>query len=406
MADTLEQKMHRNIRLFGIYKVFTKRVFIALATIYASQVAGLTIAQIGYTTAAAAITGILFETTSGFWADKHGRRNSARVGATLATLGSLCYVLFPHFWGIMAASALLAAGYSFLSGAIEALMHDSLVVLRRESDYAKLASQAQALALFINAGIVAAVPLLYPIDPRLPFIIGVLAYIVLFGLASALTEPLVLHDAEETEKRFLQAVHAVLTRNSVWFFVFGGLAFAFAVGMVDLYNLGYVEIGIAPHYLGFMFGAASIVGAVIGLFVHKLKILTFKQYVLFDLFTQSLVIIALAFIRAIPAVIIAFLITMSLWRYQNIMYQHYLLQIYRSVRYKATLLSLLGNIRQVHEVWIGLLFTRIAQHVGILPATGYGLVLLVLIVPGLLLSIRQLEKSMRASATVSTHTMS
>ena len=175
MADTLEQKMHRNIRLFGIYKVFTKRVFIALATIYASQVAGLTIAQIGYTTAAAAITGILFETTSGFWADKHGRRNSARVGATLATLGSLCYVLFPHFWGIMAASALLAAGYSFLSGAIEALMHDSLVVLRRESDYAKLASRAQALALFINAGIVAAVPLLYPIDPRLPFIIGVLA---------------------------------------------------------------------------------------------------------------------------------------------------------------------------------------------------------------------------------------
>lgn len=406
MVATLEQKMHRNIHLFGIYKVFTKRVFIALATIYASQVAGLSIAQIGYTTATAAVTGILLETTSGFWADKHGRRNSARVGAALAALGSLCYVLLPHFWGIMAASVLLAAGYSFLSGSIEALMHDSLVVLGKEHDYAKLASRAQSLSLIVNAGIVALIPLLYPVDPRLPFVAGVASYIVLFALASLLTEPPVSHDAEQAEKRFLQAVHTVLTRRTVSFFIFGGLAFAFAVGLVDLYNLGYVEIGIPPMHVGFLFGAASIVGAVIGLFVHKLKALSFKQYVLFDLFTQSLIIIALAFIRTVPAVILAFVITMSFWRYQNIMYQHYLLQIYRSVRYKATLLSLLGNIRQVHEVWIGLLFTRLAQHIGILPATGYGLVLLVLIVPGLLLSIRQLERNVRASATVSTHTMS
>ncbi|AGL62554.1 hypothetical protein L336_0852 [Candidatus Saccharimonas aalborgensis] len=42
----------------------------------------------------------------------------------------------------MLASVITAIGYSFMSGAVDALVHDSLVVLSNASDYAKIAARA------------------------------------------------------------------------------------------------------------------------------------------------------------------------------------------------------------------------------------------------------------------------
>ena len=111
---TLETKMRRNIRLFGVYKVFTKRVFLPLITIYATQQAGLNINQIGIATAAGSLFSFILDTPTGFWADIHGRRRSAQVGALLEALGSFLYVISTGFEGIFVASLAMAAGYSFL----------------------------------------------------------------------------------------------------------------------------------------------------------------------------------------------------------------------------------------------------------------------------------------------------
>ncbi len=62
----LSQKMLRNVRLFGVYKVFTKRIFLPLITIYASQGIGLSISEIGVTAAAGSVASILFETMTGY----------------------------------------------------------------------------------------------------------------------------------------------------------------------------------------------------------------------------------------------------------------------------------------------------------------------------------------------------
>ena len=129
--------MHLNIQLFGVYKIFTKRVFIPLITIYATQQAGLNIQQIGFTAAGASVMSLLCDSTTGYWADVHGRRKSAQVGAAFAALGSLIYVIATNFAGILAASLVLAVGYSFLNGAMEALIHDSLVVLKQEDSFAR-----------------------------------------------------------------------------------------------------------------------------------------------------------------------------------------------------------------------------------------------------------------------------
>lgn len=382
--------MNRNIRLFGIFKVFTKRAFLPLTTIYASQVGGLTVAELGVVAASASIVGLIFETVTGYWADKNGRRHSARIGAALALIGTLFYVFFASFPGILIATVVLTIGYSFLSGSMEALMHDSLVVLKREGDYAKVASRAQSLALIINAGIVALVPLLYPIDKRLPFIVGAVAYGILYYLATLVTEPPRL-SIRARQQTLQYALRSVITRHTVFFFVVAGLAIAIAVAPVDFYNLSYITLGLKPEHMGIIYACASVLGAFIGVFIHVLKRLTFRQYATFDLVMNALVMISIGWLQSLEFTIAAFVLNMALWRYQSILYQHYILRVHQTTKYKATLLSVLNNVRMIHETWLVLVFAFLAHQLGLLEGIKQGVWIILLVWPLLMFAIGTFE---------------
>ena len=393
--------MRRNIRLFGVYKIFTKRVFLPLTSIYASQAAGLSIGSISLIAASASAVSLLFESATGYWADVHGRRKSAQVGAFLAGLGTAFYIIAPDFAGIMAASITIAIGYSFLSGAMEALIHDSLVVLEDESSYAKVASRAQSLSLVVNAVFIAVVPLLYPIDKRLPFVAGIIAYIILFSLASLLTEPPIIHDPSTREKNFKSTVRKILTRQTLLFFVCAGFMYSVISGITDVFNLGFIKLGLRPEQIGFVFSGASLLGALIGLQVHQLKRLSFKTYALLDVMINMGMFVAFGLIRSLPLAIAAFAINMAMWRYQKIMYQHYVLELYGKQRYKATLLSLISNFGLLHEIWLALLFGRLANHIGLLPALSYGVPMMLAFIPVFMVSISKLTASVSSGSSPS-----
>ncbi len=403
MQPPLETKMKRNIKLFGIYKIFTKRVFLPMITIYATQQAGLDIHQIGLTTAAGSLFSFILDTPTGFWADTHGRRRSAQIGAGLAALGSLAYVFSTGFGGILTASLLMAAGYSFLIGSMEALIHDSLEVMGRVDDYAKVASRAQSLSLIANAILVATIPLLYPIDKRLPFLAGFIAYFLLLVLASYTTEPPIEHNVVKEEKRFLKTVRQILTKKTILFFLCAGLVYAIGTGTVDVFNLAIIEIGVKPQYLGLLFGGAALFGAIIGIWIHKLKKLSFKQYATFDLAISLSPFIAFGVFRSITIGIVVFIINFGLWRYEQIMYQHYVLQIFGSTRYKATIMSLMINSRSINEVWIAIASTSAAKHFGLLDSISYSSLFILAFWPILIFSIAQLSKLSRTEAGLSNH---
>jgi MFS family permease len=392
----IKKGLNRNIKLWGAYKIFTKRVFIPLITIYAAQQAGLNIQQIGLTSALASVASILCDTTTGFWADVHGRKKSAQVGAAIAAVGSLLYVIATGFSGILAASLVVAVGYSFLNGSMEALIHDSLVVLKKEENYAKIASRAQSMSLVANAAIVSLIPLLYPIDKRLPFVAGFAAYCFLFYLACLLTEPNVHHDVIQEKLKFIKTVRLIMTHKSVLFFACAGLAYAITTGAGDVFNLGIIKLGMQPKYLGILYGGASLVGAALGLWIHNLRKLTFKQYATFDLATSFVPFVTYGIFKSLPLAIASFIINFCFWRYQQIMYQHYVLQIYGTSRYKATIVSLMTNFRSLHEAWIALVFSGFAKHIGLLPALGYGSLLPIVFLPVLLFSISQFSANARA----------
>jgi hypothetical protein len=240
--------------------------------------------------------------------------------------------------------------------------------------------------------------LLYPIDKRLPFVAGFFAYCLLFFVAWLLTEPVVAHNTNAERVSFVKAVQAIITKRTFLFFACVGLAYAAVGGVTDNLNLGFKELGLLPKYTGIIFAAASLLAAAIGPFVHHLKRMSFATFATIDIASSAAVFVGFGFVRSLPVAITVFLINMAFWRYQKIMYQHYVLELYGNHRYKATLLSVMSNFQLVHEVWLSLAFTRLAGSIGILPSLSYGLLLMALLLPVFLYSIHMLRNAVAASS--------
>ncbi len=344
----------QNIKYYIFVRIFAKRVFLPLTAIYFIDTAGLTIRDIGLLSAYFSFIQLLAEVPTGYFADRIGRITSIRLGAILATIATGCYVFFQNRLGIYAGVAFEALGYSFLGGAGEALIHDSLVAKKQESTYTKVMSHNMSISLIINAILVALVPMTYTIDRRLPFAIGGLAYILLF------TFSLKLHDLYPPRPKLaslkLPNFSFFITHKTMLLF---GLTFGIIAALYsspnDMLNIALKEYGLSPERIGWVYGLGSLVGALFGPFIHYLRNLKVRHYVLVDLgFLLSLYLAAAS--RSAIFLAIVMIITIAFWRYRRIIYQSYVLNIYPNA-YKATLVSSLNNLEQLSSIWLPLAIT-------------------------------------------------
>ncbi len=213
-----------------------------------------------------------------------------------------------------------------------------------------------------------------------------------------LLEPKVEHDPSFIKLSFPEALRKLVTKKTIAFFFCIGIAFAIATGPVDVFNLAFIKLGMQPKYLGIIYGITSLVGAALGIWVHNLKRLTFRQYATFDVMINLAPFIVYGILRSLPLAIAIFIINFSFWRYESILYQHYVLEIYGTSRYKATVISIMTNFRSLHEIWIALVITGLAKQLGLLNSIAYSIVFIVAFLPVFLFSITQFSANARAEA--------
>lgn len=362
-----DQTARRNLYLFVIQKIFAKRVFIPLTAIYFTEVAGFTLRDIAIGAIIFAASQILAEVPTGIFADKVARVTSIRMAGLLNIISTLLYALMPNHTGIYSALALEAVGYCFLSGAGDALMHDTLVWQKRPHEFTRISSKTQSISLIANAIIIALVPMTYVIDKRLPFLIGSFAYLMLFITGFLMRE--VERVAPTQQVKNYRIVRDMLGKSFVGFLVVYGLVSALQNTPTDYLNLSLKEFGLRPEYLGWLYAITSMFGALIGPFIKHFKKLTLPQYMVFDATLMAVQLIAV-FTASLPIMGAIFILNFAFWRYRRIIYQDYLLN-HHPAEYKATLLSLLNNASQVNELWLPLLFGGITSLVGLRLGLGY-----------------------------------
>jgi MFS family permease len=181
--------MERNIKLLALFNFFTDLDFLApVAIIYFASVSGsyalgMSIFSVVFLSSA------LFEVPTGIFSDRIGRKKTVVCGALAGLIGAIVIASIHSYAFLLVGAVLMGLARSFYSGNNDALLYDSLRVLKKEQQYhgylGKLSSVFQiALALSaVSGGLIA--------NWSFSFLlwICVLPKFILFVVSLWLTEP-------------------------------------------------------------------------------------------------------------------------------------------------------------------------------------------------------------------------
>lgn len=160
-----------------VYKLLTNLWFVGAIWLYFYRIF-ITDAEVGLLDGTAFAIGLIAEVPSGVLADKFGRDKMTKLGQILAGSGLLIQAFGSNLLPFVAGQAIMMIGVSFVSGADEALFFDKLQFKETSTQWRKLVTRGSQIALLGSTAAIIVGGWLYVINPRIPWIITGLAFII------------------------------------------------------------------------------------------------------------------------------------------------------------------------------------------------------------------------------------
>ena len=161
----------------------------AMWVIFLTKLRGLTLAQASLVDVMFFVAAAFGEVPTGIVADRFGRKTSLIAGAALLSVGILGWTFAPVLPLIMLSYFGMGVGFTFLSGADDALLYESMQLAGRAHEYTWLVGRAGAafqgaLALgSVASGVLASISLI------LPMLVSALGLIMMLGVVLTFKEP-------------------------------------------------------------------------------------------------------------------------------------------------------------------------------------------------------------------------
>lgn len=162
---------------------------IAIITIFWQHDLGLSMVEIFGLQAILAGTTALLEFPSGYLADRIGYRPTLMIAAVCNLVGWTVYLFSPDFWTIACAEVVLGLGLSLVSGTDSAMMYESLAQQDMEGRFAIWHGRSRFFSQAAEGSAALAAGLLYAWEPRAPFALEIVVWVVGIAVASRLVEP-------------------------------------------------------------------------------------------------------------------------------------------------------------------------------------------------------------------------
>jgi hypothetical protein len=160
-----------------LYQAFTNMWFLGAVWLYFYRIF-ITDQQVGILDGMAFAIGLLAEVPSGALADKFGRDKLVRLGQILIGGGILLQAMSSDFLPLFIGQAIMMIGVSFTSGADEALFFERLNFKRTSTAWRKLVTRGSQVALATTLATLLVGGWLHTINPRLPWLLTGLAFVV------------------------------------------------------------------------------------------------------------------------------------------------------------------------------------------------------------------------------------
>lgn len=368
MNSAYTHALNWNIYKYYAHKVLSKRAFLPLIAIYAVNVAGVSLFELGIVAAITALVQLILEVPSGYIADKVGHRRTLILGSIITAASPFTYILWPNLIGVTLGSAVFFAGVALHSGTIEAFVHETLLELKREKETARIMGLAQAIGLAGNVIVISLVPLSYVIDVRLPFIIGAIFLVAELIVMLTLTTPRRTHkDVRELEHvSFSRLVRAMHHSNHHLLFLLLGVSTAVAHKLPVFREILFQDLGVPVVLLGFILAASSILGAIFNYYIHKINdLMPAQKFYFIDLLIMSLLTIAIGFAVNPVLAVALFTLFVAYSRSRIVPIHAYILADSPTRQLKATYMSLLAFSSSLNSIWAPLLLGYVVAELGI-----------------------------------------
>lgn len=138
MSTILQQSLRGNIRKNYLFTFLSSVALTDAIWMLFLAYRGMSLVQIGILESVFHLTGLTMEIPTGIIADRFGRKTSRVLGRILALISTALMLAADGFWGFALAFVFSALSYNLESGAGDALVYDTLVVLDETPRYMKI----------------------------------------------------------------------------------------------------------------------------------------------------------------------------------------------------------------------------------------------------------------------------
>jgi len=363
----MKLKLKRNIKIAYILIFFSSLYFYShVGTLYL-QARGLDLSQVAILTSVLTIGILLFEIPTGLIADKIGRKKSVVIAIFIQALGEYLYFFANNFIHFILISLLAGIGFAFLSGALDALIYESVEKKNKEKKFTQIMGNITALhqtAFFLGPLIGS---LIIQKSELSDYLRGIL--VTAFMVTIAFIASLFLFENKKPRSQ-IERSRKLLIDSFKGIFQNKNLLYIASVGIFTYLFRGFIESFYQPYFIenGFsavMIGVSLSLGALLSALVLKninffLKKLKPKLFIILTFYLPGLLFILFGLnvnkLLLIPIFLLIFALTIArdpiLANLVNKNVEN---------RIRATTISVINMGGNIYRSLVGIIFGSIAE---------------------------------------------
>ncbi len=317
--------------------------------------------QIFTVQAAYALAILILEVPSGYLADVIGRKRTLILGAVFLPVGIGIYAFTKTFYSFILAEFVLAIGNSMRSGCDSALIYDSLIQMKYESEYKKFEGKSIFItrvgtsAASISGGLLALLAL------RVPFYVNIATSALILPIALSLIEPQREKlDSVSPFKDILRICRFSFKNAQLRFLIiYGALILSSGVTGIWSYFLYYESLGISIGYFGILFAIFQLFSANGAKKAHVLEKLLGEKRSIFILMLIAPIFILLGLIKSIFLIPLIFF-NAFIWGFSAPIFYDFINRIIKS-EIRATVLSVANMAGSLSFVILSPIFGKLVD---------------------------------------------